>query len=555
MYKNIKLFICIFCLLISSVSHAALVAKGSAKLVDGFNPHPHKDDIILPMPCNLSMVFKLVGVPAQGFLWDMHSRFGSDVTSSVQRVFYDSRHSINLAAPFSGSDLPQTWKKYAPSGNYFYYFMGKYEVSSLQYDAIMNKICPEPNDANIRPKADLTWFEAIEFSQKYTEWLLESSPQSLPRFRGDSRNIGFLRLPTESEWEYAARGGHTSTSQEFLENDFFILKEGENYEDYAIYRPENVARIAERAARIGSRKPNPLGLYDTAGNVAEMVLDVFRFSLGGRLHGSAGGFVRKGGSYLSGQGEILPGRREEVAFFQLKGAVAMRDMGFRLVLSGINTPGGGRQDILQKEWDKAGDSSAAVLNKNNDPLDEINRLITAATSEVEKKNYEQIRSLLKENYISFERQQLFTAASEIRTLGFIIETIKNIYSRIKIIESTLPKVIRMKNDDEALGKDTSKYNKVIEKSETGIKNFRNAIEQSLLFYKTKIDDIRYMNPRIVNSALDSVKNELKKSSEHSVFHEKLYENILMFQQHLAAIRAHKFDALSTKQLHKDILGK
>lgn len=51
---------------------------------------------------------------------------------------------------------------------------------------------------------------------------------------------------------------------------------------------------------IGSRKPNPLGIYDTAGNAAEMVLDAFRFSMAGRLHGSAGGFVRKGGSFLSG---------------------------------------------------------------------------------------------------------------------------------------------------------------------------------------------------------------------------------------------------------------
>ena len=36
-----------------------------------------------------------------------------------------------------------------------------------------------------------------------------------------------------------------------------------------------------------------------AGNAAEMVQDGFQFSLGGRLHGSTGGFIRKGGGFLS----------------------------------------------------------------------------------------------------------------------------------------------------------------------------------------------------------------------------------------------------------------
>ena len=86
-----------------------------------------------------------------------------------------------------------------------------------------------------------------------------------------------------------------------------------------------------------------------------MAMDSFRFSLGGRLHGSSGGFVRKGGSFLSVLPDIMPGRRDETAFFLIDGPNANRDLGLRLALSGINTPAGDRPGILRKEWQMAGE--------------------------------------------------------------------------------------------------------------------------------------------------------------------------------------------------------
>jgi len=100
--------------------------------------------------------------------------------------------------------------------------------------------------------------------------------------------------------------------------------------------------------------PNPLQLFDTAGNASEMTFDLFRFSKDNRLHGAAGGFVIKGGSYRKRRAEIMPGRREEMPFFINDSAFRSSDLGFRVVLSGIVTPQN-RINTLRRQWVEAYD--------------------------------------------------------------------------------------------------------------------------------------------------------------------------------------------------------
>ncbi len=539
------------CFMVYDYAYAALKVKGSASIEEAYNPNPAKNDIILPMPCNLQMVLTTVAVPAQGFLWDMTTRLGQDDAVNEQRGYYDSRYTASISAPFAYADLPPTWQGFAPKGHLFYYFIGKYETTGLQWDSIMQESCPEPSAENIRPKTNISWYDAVSFSQKYNEWLLKNYPKRLPQFVGDKRNIGFLRLPTEVEWEYAARGGHTSTSQQLRELDFFPLKEGENYTDFSVFRPENAMRIEENAARIGSKKSNPLGIYDTAGNAAEMVMDMFRFSLGGRLHGSAGGFVRKGGSYLSTTAEILPGRRDEVAFFNIDGPLHAKDLGFRLVLSGLNTPGGQRSDVLQNEWKHAGKNSSLLIDNSKNPLSELDRLLANTNDDVERKNYQNLRNLIKDNNIALERQQMLAATSEVRTAAFMIETVRNFNSRIAIVQNTL-------NNTEILKKSTKDKAKLasidntISKAQSGIKDLELGLAQSLHFYKSKIEDTQNINQKIFDQALKIVQSELMKGDK---FSQKLNSNVQLFNKHLQSVRQKNFKNITVEQLKKDILNK
>ena len=530
---------------------AALARKADVSTADAYNPKPADNDIILPMPCGLSMVFKLVAVPAKGLLWDMPMRPGVDDSAHQDRAFYDRRYNTALSGAFTLEDLPAAWRKQAPQGQNYFYLVAKYEVSNLQWHAVMDNACPDtanPGAEAARPATDMSWYDAVDFTRRYTTWLLQNAPDSLPRFAGDQRNVGFVRLPTETEWDYAARGGQTAGSQLLLQEDFFALPNGESKADYAVYRPEQGAR-AEGMANIGSRKPNPLGIYDTAGNAAEMVLDAFRFSMAGRLHGSAGGFVRKGGSFLSGDAEILPGRREEMPFFLTDGPAHARDLGFRPVISGINTPGGGRPQELTAEWNKAGEKLAPLAQDGQtarNPLDELDRLLAAAPDEASRKNLQDLRNTIKENNIMLERQKQLEAQSLLRTGVYMIETIRNYSSRRNSLKTQIESMEREKAS--AKGAALEKLKQILDTANRGLVMLDTSIEKSLTFYRSKVEESALLAPEVLAAADASLAKDF---SGNDPFNENMHRNLELYRLHVDAVRKNK--TVSREAMQKAIL--
>ena len=105
-----------------------------------------------------------------------------------------------------------------------YFLLGKYKVSMLQYQSVMSDTCPQAVPDLRLPQANVSWYDAAAYSNSDSLWLLKNARDRLPQ---EGEEVGFVRLPTEAEWEFAARGGRRVSASDF-EARTFPMPEGMN---------------------------------------------------------------------------------------------------------------------------------------------------------------------------------------------------------------------------------------------------------------------------------------------------------------------------------------
>ncbi len=135
------------------------------------------------------------------------------------------------------------------------YYIGKYEVTQEQWQAVMGNN-PSEYKGNRKPVEKVSWNECQEFVRKL---------QALT-------GLKFV-LPTEAQWEYAARGGNKSQDYKYSGgNDLFSVGYFRSLYKYGTYDDDKGNSDGE-VHPVGQKSPNELGLYDMSGNVAEWCQD------------------------------------------------------------------------------------------------------------------------------------------------------------------------------------------------------------------------------------------------------------------------------------------
>ncbi|MDR2624899.1 MAG: formylglycine-generating enzyme family protein [Zoogloeaceae bacterium] len=180
-----------------------------------------------------SIGMEFVRIPAGSFM------MGADKNLEDAREDEMPQHQVTISQPF---------------------YLGKYEVTQKEWEAVMGDN-PSKFKGENNPVENVSWYDIQTFIERLNQ----------------KEGTNKYRLPTEAEWEYAARAGTTTqysfVKWEYAERSGMMTQSSGDDADslgrYAWYKDNSEGKTHP----VGQKEPNPWGLYDMHGNVWEWVQD------------------------------------------------------------------------------------------------------------------------------------------------------------------------------------------------------------------------------------------------------------------------------------------